>query len=60
MVAVNTFPNAPHHPVEALRRALDLPDEVPMIDCDARLRTSSRDVLMTLMRYLHSLAVPLA
>ncbi|MFD7744425.1 ATP/GTP-binding protein [Streptomyces sp. NPDC059698] len=60
VVAVNTFPNAPHHPVGALRRALDLPDEVPMIDCDARLRTSSRDVLMTLMRYLHSLAVPLA
>ena len=60
VVAVNTFPDAPHHPVEALRRALDLPDEVPMIDCDARLRASSRDVLMTLMRYLHSLAVPLA
>ncbi|MEU1216915.1 ATP/GTP-binding protein [Streptomyces sp. NPDC005791] len=60
VVAVNTFPGAPHHPVETLRRALDLPDEVPMIDCDARLRASSRDVLMTLMRYLHSLAVPLA
>ncbi|MFE9727974.1 ATP/GTP-binding protein [Streptomyces sp. NPDC005794] len=60
VVAVNTFPGAPHHSVEALRRALDLPDEVPMIDCDARLRASSRDVLMTLMRYLHDLAVPLA
>ncbi|MGW4227719.1 GTP-binding protein [Streptomyces sp. NPDC004980] len=60
VVAVNTFPGAPNHPVEALRNALDLPEEVPIIDCDARLRTSSRDVLMTLMRYLHSLAVPLA
>ncbi|MEU5490512.1 ATP/GTP-binding protein [Streptomyces sp. NPDC020196] len=60
VVAVNTFPGAPKHPVEDLRSALDLPDEVPMIDCDARLRASSRDVLMTLMRYLHSLAVPLA
>ncbi|WEH38625.1 ATP/GTP-binding protein [Streptomyces sp. NBC_01218] len=60
VVAVNTFPDAPHHPVETLRRALDLPDEVPVIDCDARLRASSRDVLMTLMRYLHGLAVPLA
>ncbi|MBD2834785.1 ATP/GTP-binding protein [[Kitasatospora] papulosa] len=59
VVAVNTFPGAPKHPVEDLRSALDLPDEVPMIDCDARLRASSRDVLMTLMRYLHSLAVPL-
>src|SRR6478609_1313735 len=59
VVAMNDFPDAPRYPVEALRRALDLPDEVPMIDCDARLRASSRDVLMTLMRYLHSLAVPL-
>lgn len=53
VVAVNTFPDAPSHPVEALRTALDLPDEVPMVDCDARLRSSSRDVLLTLMRYLH-------
>ncbi|MFE7108795.1 ATP/GTP-binding protein [Streptomyces sp. NPDC057575] len=60
VVAVNTFSGAPKHPVEALRSALDLPDEVPLIDCDARLRGSSRDVLMTLMRYLHSLALPLA
>ncbi|WP_406385295.1 GTP-binding protein [Streptomyces sp. NBC_01618] len=60
VVAVNTFPDAPKHPVEVLRSALDLPEEVPMIDCDARLRASSRDVLMTLMRYLHSLALPLA
>ncbi|MFF2329500.1 MULTISPECIES: ATP/GTP-binding protein [unclassified Streptomyces] len=60
VVAINTFADAPKHPVEALRAALDLPEEVPMIDCDARLRASSRDVLMTLMRYLHSLALPLA
>lgn len=57
VVAVNTFPDAPRHPIEELRAALDLPEEVPMVDCDARQRASSRDVLMTLMRYLHSLAV---
>lgn len=57
VVAVNSFPDAPHHPVDELRAALDLPDEVPIVDCDARLRTSSRDVLMTLMHYLHGLAV---
>ncbi|MEV0040110.1 MULTISPECIES: ATP/GTP-binding protein [unclassified Streptomyces] len=56
VVAVNTFPDAPHHPVEALRKALDLPDEVPMVDCDARQRASCRDALLTLTRYLHSLA----
>lgn len=57
VVAINTFPEAPGYPLEELRTALDLPDEVPILDCDARKRDSSRDVLMTLMRYLHSLAV---
>ncbi len=28
-----------------------------MIECDVRRRASSRDVLMTLMRFLHSLAL---
>ncbi|MEZ0094255.1 ATP/GTP-binding protein [Streptacidiphilus sp. EB129] len=57
VVALNTFPGAPSHPVEELRAALDLPDDVPIVDCDARLRESSRDVLMSLMRYLYSLTV---
>ncbi|MGR8007121.1 GTP-binding protein [Streptomyces hypolithicus] len=57
VVAVNTFSDAPQHPVEALRTALDLPPEVPIVACDARGRGSSRDVLMTLMRYLHSLSL---
>jgi signal recognition particle receptor subunit beta len=56
VVAVNAFPQAPVHPVPHLRAALDLPDSVPIVDCDARDRGSSRDVLLTLMRYLHSLA----
>ncbi|MDJ0343907.1 ATP/GTP-binding protein [Streptomyces sp. H10-C2] len=55
VVAINTFPEAPSYPTEELRAALDLPADVPIINCDARLRASSRDVLMTLMRYLHSL-----
>ncbi|MFF8955964.1 ATP/GTP-binding protein [Streptomyces sp. NPDC014894] len=57
VVAINTFPDAPVYPVEEIRTALDLPLSVPIVDCDARLRGSSRDVLMTLMRYLQSLAV---
>ncbi|KMO98864.1 ATP/GTP-binding protein [Streptomyces roseus] len=56
VVAVNSFPDAPEHPLEELRSALDLPASVPLVFCDARRRDSSRDVLMTLMRYLHSLA----
>ncbi|MCP9960016.1 MULTISPECIES: GTP-binding protein [Streptomyces] len=55
VVAVNTFPGAPHYPAEELRTALDLPPAVPIVPCDARDRGSSRDVLMTLMRYLQTL-----
>ncbi|WP_416477600.1 GTP-binding protein [Streptomyces sp. LKA04] len=57
VVAVNTFPDAPRYPVAELRTALDLPEEIPILDCDVRRRASSRDVLLTLMRFLHSLAV---
>ncbi|MFG2335280.1 ATP/GTP-binding protein [Streptomyces yangpuensis] len=56
VVAVNSFPGAPEHPLEELREALDLPPAVPILACDARRRESSRDVLLTLMRYLHSQA----
>ncbi|MFC5804212.1 GTP-binding protein [Streptomyces formicae] len=57
VVAVNSFPDAPDYPLDELRGALDLPASVPILVCDARRRDSSRDVLMALMRYLHSLAV---
>jgi signal recognition particle receptor subunit beta len=57
VVAVNTFPGAPRHPLQEVRSALDLPDHVPIIACDARLRDSGRDVLMTLMRHLYTLAM---
>ncbi|MFF4403902.1 ATP/GTP-binding protein [Streptomyces sp. NPDC001262] len=56
VVAVNTFPGAPVHPMPELRAAMDLPDEVPLFSCDARDRISCRDALMTLMRYLYALA----
>jgi signal recognition particle receptor subunit beta len=55
VVAVNEFPDAPRYPVTELRTALDLAEDVPIVHCDARIRASSRDVLMTLMRFLHTL-----
>ncbi|MET8582017.1 ATP/GTP-binding protein [Streptomyces collinus] len=57
VVAVNSFPDAPRYPVEELRTALDLGPDVPIMECDVRRRASSRDVLMALMRFLHSLAL---
>ncbi|MBJ7905248.1 ATP/GTP-binding protein [Streptomyces sp. NPDC004549] len=57
IVAVNSFPDAPRHPVEELRTALDLAEDIPIVECDVRRRASSKDVLLTLMRFLHSLAL---
>ncbi|QKW05612.1 ATP/GTP-binding protein [Streptomyces sp. NA04227] len=56
VVAVNSFPDAPRYPHPELRAALDLPAEVPLVDCDVRRRASSRDVLLTLMRHLYALS----
>ncbi|MGC0333092.1 signal recognition particle receptor subunit beta [Streptomyces sp. SAI-170] len=57
VVAVNSFPDAPRYPLEDLRTALDLTDEIPIMEIDARRRASSRDALMTLVRFLHSIAL---
>lgn len=56
VVAVNTFPEAPKHPIGDLRTALALNESVPIITCDARDRSSSRDTLLALMGYLCTLA----
>ncbi|MBK3569191.1 MULTISPECIES: ATP/GTP-binding protein [unclassified Streptomyces] len=55
VIAVNSFPDGPRYPIEDLREALDLAPEIPIVECDARRRASSRDTLLTLMRFLHSL-----
>ena len=55
VVALNAFPDSPTYPVDEIRSALDIPEHVPVFDCDARDRTSSRDALLTLIRYLHAL-----
>ncbi|MBO8191465.1 ATP/GTP-binding protein [Streptomyces oryzae] len=57
VVAVNAFDGAPSYADEELREALDLADDVPLLMCDARSRESSKDVLLSLMRHLYSLAM---
>lgn len=56
IVAVNVFPDAPTHPLDEVRSALDLPAAVPVVACDARSRASSRDTLLALLHYLHRLS----
>ncbi|WAP60888.1 ATP/GTP-binding protein [Streptomyces sp. S465] len=55
IVARNNF-TEPQHSLEDVREALDLSPDVPMIDCDARKRDSSKAVLVALARHLYSLS----
>ncbi|WP_331772152.1 ATP/GTP-binding protein (plasmid) [Embleya sp. NBC_00888] len=55
-VAINRFDGSPTYPMDRLRDALDLLPETPLITCDARDRNSSKEALMTLVRYLQARA----
>lgn len=52
VVAVNCFDGARHYRVEDVGAALDLHPSVPVVFCDARKRSSCRDVLVTLVEYI--------
>ncbi|GAA3086751.1 ATP/GTP-binding protein [Streptomyces rectiviolaceus] len=52
VIALNVFPDSRDHPVEEIRDALDIPEQIPVVACDARDRASSRDVLIALIRHL--------
>ncbi|MFJ4966968.1 hypothetical protein EES43_03315 [Streptomyces sp. ADI96-02] len=50
-VAVNCFEGADRFPSETVRAALDLDPEVPVLLCDARDFSSSRDVLVAVVEH---------
>lgn len=51
IVAVNGFEGAWVHTVDEVRQALDIDPSVPVVQCDARMRESSKDVLVELVQY---------
>jgi signal recognition particle receptor subunit beta len=51
-VAVNCFDNAPVYTPQEVREALDLDGDRPVVLCDARDRSSCRNVLMILLEHL--------
>lgn len=55
IVACNDF-GGPLHTEQQIREALDLSDDVPLVECDARDRSSSKYVLITLVEHLYALA----
>ena len=55
-IAVNHFDGSPLRDETALRDALDLLDDTPVVTCDARDERSSADALITLVRHLQDRA----
>jgi signal recognition particle receptor subunit beta len=55
IVARNNF-GEPDFSLEQVREALDLSADIPLIDCDARSRDSSKAVLIALLNYLYALS----
>jgi signal recognition particle receptor subunit beta len=57
VVGVNGFYGEHPYPPDDVREALALPDEVPVLLCDARERDSCRDVLVALLDQLIATAI---
>ncbi|WP_027759331.1 MULTISPECIES: GTP-binding protein [Streptomyces] len=55
IVARNDFGGPPHTTAQ-VREALDLPAGIPLLDCDARSRESSKNVLLALVHHLYDLS----
>ncbi len=51
LVAINQFDGASVHPVDAVRRALALPEHIPVITVDARDRNSAKAALIAITEY---------
>ncbi|ROT32373.1 ATP/GTP-binding protein [Micromonospora sp. HM5-17] len=52
VVGVNCFDGARRYSVEAVRSALDLDPDVPILLCDARSRQSGKEVLIALVEHV--------
>jgi signal recognition particle receptor subunit beta len=55
IVARNNFPG-PEHGLDEVREALTLSKAIPLIDCDARERESSKQVLVALVSHVYALS----
>jgi signal recognition particle receptor subunit beta len=51
VIGVNCFDRAVRYPADAVRQALDLDPDVPVVLCDARERESVKEVLVAVVRH---------
>jgi len=56
IVALNRFEGSRHYSIEDVRVALDLDPSLPIVMCDARSRESAKEVLITLIEHVLSVA----
>jgi hypothetical protein len=59
LIAVNEFDGAPRHPAQAVRAALALRDDIPIIAVDARDRHSTKAALIAVTEYALNSLTPL-
>ncbi|MFI0452552.1 GTP-binding protein [Actinomadura sp. 6N118] len=52
IIAVNRFDGAGMHSPDQVRDALDLPADIPVINCDVRDRESAKQVLIALVEHI--------
>jgi uncharacterized protein len=60
IIAINQFDGAPSYPVEEVRRALMLPDGIPVLTVDARVRQSAKEALIAITEYALAKLTPLS
>ena len=51
LIAINEFDGTPRHPAHAIRKALALRDDIPVITVDARDRHSTKAALIAVTEY---------
>ena len=51
IVGLNCFDGTLHHRVQEVREAMAIPDEVPIVTCDARELFSTKRILITLVEH---------
>jgi signal recognition particle receptor subunit beta len=56
IIGLNVFDGSRRHSIEDVREALDLDPSLPIVMCDARSRESAKEVLITLIEHVLTVA----
>ncbi|WP_330457455.1 ATP/GTP-binding protein [Streptomyces sp. NBC_00820] len=57
IIAVNQFDDSSRYPIDAIRQALRLDPETPVVACDARDQRSARHVLISLVKHAYAVSL---